>query len=162
MYGISINDCNFDGNAVLANKGDTNTDGCGGAVFLGGDHHALTDNTFTNNRANGEGANGGAVFFVAEDVVVTNNRFTNNYAKLYGGAVASSVGTSNIRVVDSVFINNSARNAGGLDFYETDDAKVINCLFDGNVASNKAGALYMNGKNGRQTTAVQSHTLLRI
>ena len=148
LHGVSIEDCIFENNAVFADKLGSGTDGCGGAVFLGGSNNVLADNTFAYNKAHGENANGGAVFFAGKDVTVTNNIFNSNYAKFYGGAVAATSGTENIQVIDSTFYNNTAINAGGLDFWQTEDAKVINCLFDNNVASNKAGALYMNGENG--------------
>ena len=120
----------------------------GGAVYLDGSGHNLLNNNFTNNGANGLEANGGAVFSYADYVTVTSNRFVDNHATYWGGAFVDGYETNNILIEDSTFIRNTARNAGAVDLFETPAATVTNCLFDDNRASNKAGALYMNGVNG--------------
>ena len=53
-------------------------------------------------------------------------------------------------IQDSVFINNTAagRHGGALNWFQTRDSKINNCLFINNTANSDGGALYTGDQRG--------------
>ncbi|WP_458405094.1 right-handed parallel beta-helix repeat-containing protein, partial [Methanobrevibacter sp.] len=141
---IYYNRCNFTNNNA--------TDG--GAIYYKG---TLTRGNstyikcyFDHNWANGNGA---AIYTLGNNVIIMNSTFTNNHAESWAGVIQmgnqeSGFATDGLDITDSLFINNTAWNAGAVDTYGTSNAHIIRCLFDNNAAVSKGGAVYMTGNYG--------------
>ena len=147
---------------------DTNTTGGdAGAIMFTGSHITVYNANFTNCTAAGRG---GAVFLQDNDNVTFELcRFENNRAlgtanntfnddkdissglnkdlTGHGGAIAFDVNASSSSIINSTFINNTAKSYGGaVQFREgASEDKVINSTFDKNHVDEDGGALYIEG-----------------
>lgn len=99
---------------------------------------------FLNNIANGFG--GGAyiisAYYANATVKFTNCHFEGNQGSL-GGAMCDMTGA---QIVNCRFRNNSAATKGGAYYvYDNKESKIVNTIFDENMAMN-GGAIYNKGK----------------
>ena len=140
----------------------------GGAIYWEGDNGYLFNCTFMNNSADDGGAvfvdnaynltivnskfiknnatNGGAVYWLKGYGSITGSSFDMNSADEDGGAVyfRSNYGVIN----DSNFTNNRAHYNGAV-YMNSAQGAVIDCVFEGNAATDSAGALgWVKRENG--------------
>ena len=138
---MKIFDCNFTFNEAY----DPN-EGSAGAVEMMAYNGTIYDCNFINNTAEtAAGAlkmNDGATYSR-----VYNCNFTNNTAKhtFHGGAIEWLA--HNCNLTDSNFINNSAPDAGAIQ-WSGENGKVLNCNFTINTADGVAGAIRWDGEFG--------------
>ena len=119
----------------------------------------ISDSQFINNSAK----NGGAISYVGceiEDVDYINVSFINNLhngnsgSTTGGGAISYYDGTTstNERIINSTFVNNSASYGGGAIFYygsSSENYIIINTTFVNNSATYYGGAIYLGSmQNG--------------
>ena len=104
----------------------------GGAINWLGGHgdDSIIGSTFTFNVCHGTGKGGGAIYWTA--------------------ASGNDIGSGGL-IQDSIFINNTAagRHGGALDWFQTRDSKINNCLFINNTAKCDGGALYTGDQGGK-------------
>ena len=157
--GIEIVDCEFTGNsadgggacriyASYSNPGYIN--GCSFNGNSGGSGGALFIQnipvqgcSFVENFASGSSAVGGAVFSWPE-TNISDSVFVNNSADDAGGAV--SVWNGTIGMVNCLFIGNSSESGGAFGWSDTmgylDSADIINCTFTENQATTGGGVYF--------------------
>ncbi|PWB77182.1 MAG: hypothetical protein C3F07_02520, partial [Anaerolineales bacterium] len=119
----------------------------GGGMWNDSGNVILTDSSFTGNYANGGGA-GIENFGAGNSLVITNSVFSNNSVSSdygSGGGIEHSGGTIDepglLTITNSIFVNNSARNGGGI--YTTGTAMVASSTFVDNTAIGfDGGAIY--------------------
>jgi len=101
----------------------------GGAVYLQGDNSVLTNCSFANCSVNSSssGSEGGAVYLKGDDNILTDCSFIDCISKEFGGALSGVDGL----VKNSVFISNSAGDAGGAIEW---GGSAVNCTFINNNA----------------------------
>ena len=130
----------------------------GGALDIGGSNASVYYSWFDHNEANTEG---GAINWIGGhgDDSIIGSTFTNNicYGTSKGGGAihwtasntAGYIGSGGL-IQDSVFINNTAagRHGGALNWFQTRDSKINNCLFINNTANADGGALYTGDQRG--------------
>lgn len=147
----------------------------GGAIGNANDEMTITNSTFTQNTANESGSAimhsgtgslnvtgstftgnwatksvtyntcGGTVCGYGGSVNLINDRFIDNISETNGGATGF-IGMTNVKIVNSIFLNNTAKKGNGGAIYSTiswvdDDLNIINTSFYGNK-DNAAGAIY--------------------
>lgn len=104
----------------------------GGAINWIGGHgdDSIIGSTFTNNICYGTSKGGGAIHWTASNT-------------------AGYIGSGGL-IQDSIFINNTAagRHGGALNWFQTRDSKINNCLFINNTANSDGGALYTGDQRG--------------
>jgi predicted outer membrane repeat protein len=139
---------------------------CGGAVLIGGDAF-IADSTFSSNTA---ALGGGAICtrsLPTQTVQISNSFFSNNKATDtmlgLGGAVYADI-ASRPRIVDSVFLGNSAHFGGAayvgptarLDMQGTTANPIFSSKLqiNGNSATEDGGALYNKGGTLVLTNAI--------
>jgi predicted outer membrane repeat protein len=82
---------------------------------------------------------GGGIYLTNSNAIIQNCTFTNNRAR-FGGAITSHFGTP--QILNCKFFNNSTYQYDGGAIYTEGDVIITNCLFDGNTATRRGGAIY--------------------
>ena len=123
--------------------------------YLSLDSCNFTDNKITKTSF---AENGGAAIFSDGYLLdIDNCNFINNVAPLKASTAAvTSVGHDDVSIIDSKFINNTAREGGALHFKNITqfEAAVVSCDFESNTAV-KGSAIYV-GDNSRYLTVTSS------
>ena len=115
---------------------------------------------FTNNKITKTSfaENGGAAIFSDGYLLeIDNCNFINNEAPLkVGTAAVTSLGHEDVSIMDSKFINNTAREGGALHFKNISqfEAAIISCDFEQNTAV-KGSTIYI-GNNSRYLSVISS------
>ena len=104
----------------------------------------VNNSNFSNNRANGTSRDGGALYILSSNSKVSNSTFINNTATRYGGDIYWS-GTSGI-VEYSNFTGSNATTSGGSIYVVGDSTKIIYSNFTSHHAST-GGAVYISGSD---------------
>jgi predicted outer membrane repeat protein len=163
----------------------TNSDGGngGGALELHNDFHVIQTNLFEENESLQEG---GAIYINGDQSTFTENQFIQNYGHIAGGAM--SLAGDIYTVEDNLFDRNNAKKGGALYIYnsmtgtrnsfiqnsasflggaihlgEPNASTCTYSLFQGNTATNKGGAIYLDGGTGSATfshSSVYANTAL--
>ena len=172
----TVSDCSFencnafrDGGAIrwnadngkISNSNFTDcTASAGGAIAWKGNNGTVSNCIFTGNAANSSyttystaNHTAGAIFWTGTYGLIDNCTFINNKAPLTtntlgGGAILlGNDGRSvNCTIMNSRFINNTARNGGAIYWSSSTDGRILNCTFTGNIANNgSGGAIYWRG-----------------
>ena len=104
--------------------------------------------TITGGRADGLGTpwnEGGGLYAYFGGATVVNVTFTGNYASQAGGGIATNGGV--VHVYNSRFFGNQAGvyplGWGGGFYGKTNGEILVNCVFSGNSAGQRGGAIYM-------------------
>jgi hypothetical protein len=104
----------------------------------------VLDCTFTNNT----GTEGVGVKAHFGSLTVERCHFENNEGVHQGGAVATYM--ANVRIADSVFLNNAVVEGdgrpfgGAVDCHESSGlTEIVNCVFAGNTAADRGGAMWL-------------------
>jgi len=112
---LTVSNSTFSGNDAAKNKGT----GSGGAIYFDNNSNpgnvSITNSIFTNNVAQGTGAQGGAVYLaggVGSTYTVGNNTFTGNSAAQNGGALYLSKGS--LTASFNRIVGNSSTSGSGL------------------------------------------------
>ncbi len=127
--------------------------GFGGGGMLGigntGDNLTLTNVTFNDNNAEGQGDGGGLVATGDGNLTITNSSFTGNSAPSgsdgnnFGGGIYFDVnaGEGNFSITNTTFSNNSSSGSGGGVNVEStgDSATISGSAFTGNSAGTSVG-----------------------
>lgn len=141
LYGDNLNliNCNFINN-VSAHVG--------GAINGNGEMHIIECN-FINNKV--DDGDGGAIFCFSNNMTVTNSTFINNNANGNGGAISLGVDNNSLfNISNCVFIDNAATNNGGGIFAGTrstsgENLKIYNCTFENSTLYNTTNVDYLTG-----------------
>ena len=115
----------------------------------------FTDNKITKTSFAENG--GAAIFHDGYSLEIDNCNFINNEAPLkVGTAAVTSAGYEDVSIIDSKFINNTAREGGALHFKNISqfEAAIISCDFEQNTAV-KGSAMYI-GNNSRYLSVISS------
>jgi hypothetical protein len=127
--------------------------GFGGGGMLGigntGDNLTLTNVTFNDNNAEGQGDGGGLVATGDGNLTISNSSFTGNSApsgsdgENFGGGIYFDVnaGEGNFSITNTAFSNNSSSGSGGGINVEStgDSATISGSVFTGNSAGTSVG-----------------------
>jgi predicted outer membrane repeat protein len=103
--------------------------------------------TITGGRADGGAPwnQGGGLYAYFGGATIVNVTFTGNYASQAGGGIATNGGV--VHVYNSGFFGNQAgvypAGTGGGFYGKTYGEKLVNCVFSGNSAGLRGGAIYM-------------------
>ena len=117
------------------------TNGQGGAVHNHTDSCAtLIDCAFNENHANNDG--GALCAYIGSDVILIRCTFRDNSTDDDGGAI--DVDRANPRIMDCVFVGNTAQDGGAIYFLNS-LSTLIHCKFAQNAAENTGGALRAYG-----------------
>jgi hypothetical protein len=111
----------------------------------------ISNCTFTGNTAAASGGlvasgSGGAILNDASSLAATNCIFTQNNA--LGGGAVSIINSTSVTLTGCSFIRNSA-GSGGAVADSSSSTQFINCVFDGNAASD--GGAFYNADNSTAT-----------
>ena len=174
LYG-DILYCRFDDNHAIGNvtahdRPDvavySNEGGHGGAVIWTGSHGEVYYSSFVNNTAKN---NGGAVYLQSgtygecQNTTFDNCYFGENEAGLNGGAVDWFRGASLGKVLNSVFENNIANRSGGAIHWSGHYGTISNSNFTGNKATGEVisdiGGV-LGGGDGGAVIWVGSHGII--
>ena len=121
-----------------------NADGGGFFVFSSG-NTTLTDNTFSDNSADSDGA-GVSIETDSGDVTLTNNTFDNNSAGSDGGGVRIDNEEGNTTLTNNTFTNDSAPITGGgarVVFTSAGILMITNNTFTLNSTGGRGGGLFV-------------------
>ena len=124
--------------------------------YLSLDSCNFTDNKITKTSFAGNG--GAAIFSDGESLEIDNCNFINNVAPLkVSTAAVTSLGSEDISITDSKFINNTAREGGAVHFKNIAQfvPAIISCDFKQNTAV-KGSAIYI-GNNSRYASVSLSN-----
>ena len=133
-------------NMILRNG---NFDGYGAAVYVAGANFKIINCSVLNNF--GDGGGGIMITSSSPGSIVDNCMFSSNvasYGAKNGGALA--IHASNVRVSNSVFINNTADGHGGALTVNTvsggtlSNINISNCNFTSNTATTMAGGIFLS------------------
>ena len=130
----------------------------GGAIGIGGAASvAIKDTNFTKNNS----TDGGVIYLDSNSKLQTNMcSFGENFAKQSGGAIQlTEYATGVIR--NCHFLSNYAENGGAVHLNFPENVSVLGTLFERNVASNKGGAVRINGQTNitmNNITCVGNHS----
>jgi len=113
----------------------------GGAVYIWGNSHYITNSLFINNYA----TYGGAIINLYADLFLDNSHFNNNNAFAFGGAVYKSYG--DLLIFKSDFSNNYAYYDGGAAYVHKNISSVFESLFKRNMANYGGGAIHSISSN---------------
>ncbi len=142
-------------------RGDITNGGDGGAVMWSGAEGKVSHCNFVNNTA---AKRGGAVLlqgndnYPSFDIVFADNYFDSNVAGTNGGAIDWYRGARNGAVDNSIFVNNTAKRAGGAIYWSGVNGTVKNSNFIQNSAlgtitdangGGDGGAILWVGQNGK-------------
>ena len=142
-----LSNCNFTYNNA--------TSSTGGALDIGGKNASVYYSWFDHNDAKTEG---GAINWLGGhgDDSIIGSTFTNNVAhgtSRGGGAIYWTQGlpiASGGLIKDCIFISNNAagKHGGAIDWFQTLDSVIENCLFVNNTCHSDGGALYTGDQGG--------------
>ncbi|WP_198342063.1 cadherin-like beta sandwich domain-containing protein [Polaribacter sp. SA4-10] len=130
------------GGGVHAEKSNLISENC---TFYN-NHYASIDNPY--------GSGGGAIAFIPDVqngsesfMDITNCTFSDNVSDTFGGAIFNTpTDTKSIRITNSTFAGNSAKQGGALSEmgwgYNFQPTYITNCLFYGNTASSDGSTLH--------------------
>jgi predicted outer membrane repeat protein len=173
-----LNNVQFVDNVANSTSASDVPNGSGGAIKIGsGDLVTLTNGSFTNNTANGDGGaidnsgdlnlvnvsfsnnsagnRGGAIFdFNDRGVSAVQSTFNNNRAKL-GGAIYN---WGYLYSFDTTFSNNTATDSGGA-VYDYSPARFYNTTFNNNQAQYGGAIFHDNPGSGSVDLRVEDSTL---
>ncbi len=157
-------------NVYNATITDCTAAGRGGAVFLQDNDNVtfelcrfennralgIANNTFNDPHDTSSGLNksltgeGGAISFDigASESSIINSTFINNTAKNFGGAVHFREGASKDRIINSTFEINHVDEDGGALYIDGDDCELHNSTFTDNYAGDDGGAIFWKGNVG--------------
>lgn len=147
----SIDTCSFVGDAVFNNYGSS--DYGGGAMYLEGGTHTITQCTLTDHLADG---NGGGIYAVDANLSMARCTLTRSRADTDGGGfhLANTTG----RIVNCQFVKNiAATGAGG--FLNGGSLTLTNVLFAGNQATQTGGAFRQLAGTANLTHGTVAHNL---
>jgi len=118
----------------------------GGAIYLWESSALIENNIFENNIS---GKDGGAIYI--EDNYTTpqriaNNHFVENQSAENGGSINIST-TSNMEIINNLFVDSQADVGGALFLIATDSIKVFNNTISGNSSNYAAGLACYNSSN---------------
>ena len=141
IYGDNLNfiNCNFINNVSAY---------VGGAINGNGEMHIIECNFINNNVDDGDG---GAIFCFSNNMTVTNSTFINNNANGDGGAISLGVYNNSLfNISNCVFIDNAATNNGGGIFADIrstsgENLKIYNCTFENSTLYNTTNVDYLTG-----------------
>ncbi len=108
----------------------------GGAIYVLSSNLDVIDTDFINCNA----SFGGAIASLKSTLTLNDVTASNNVANWSGGAVYHMYG--NVKIINSLFSNNNARNGAALFVDNSTDLTIENNIFTNNVASICAGAVY--------------------
>ena len=142
IYGYNLNfiNCNFINNIGAY---------VGGAINGNGEIHIIGCNFINNSVDDGEG---GAIYCFSSNMTVTNSTFINNNANGDGGAISLGVYNNSLfNISDCVFIDNAATNNGGGIFAQInstsgENLKVYNCTFKNSTLYKTTNVDYLTSK----------------
>lgn len=134
--GQTFNNCRFQGNYSRG----------GAAIYADNGTINLTNCVFEGNKGSANTTDGGVVYFLGTSTgTITGCEFKNNSGFGLGSAI-NIWSSKQIRVVNTKFINNSARQHSGAISNPGGCPLIIEgCTFTGNVGPNLAGAVYSTG-----------------
>lgn len=101
----------IDGNSI-SGSGSSSTIGGGGILILSGIVNIGAGTTISNNQANGLESNGGGIYNDGGNLSISSSHLDNNLAQNNGGGIWNEDGAS-LTIVDTTFRENSAGNQGG-------------------------------------------------
>ncbi|MCH4830296.1 MULTISPECIES: hypothetical protein [Flavobacterium] len=91
-----------------------------------------------------DGRRGGGIYIIQSKNTFSNVTIKNNWAEAEGGGMyierSSDIGTY-LRLINTVFWNNSTTGKGGAIFALSSQPKITNCVFSGNYAQNGGGGI---------------------
>lgn len=118
---------------------ENNTSNRNGAFYLDEYGKGKFINTTFRNNAGGEG--GTLILDSSKEALVQNCIFERN-SGTSGGAIrlAHDFATSNVKIIDSKFIKNTAKYGGAI-YSDGGKLEVLNCTFNSNSASESGGAI---------------------
>ena len=128
-----------------------------GVIYLTG---SCTGN-FTNLTASGNKNNNGGVIYTSGNVAVTltDSDLSNNTALSYGGAIDHRA-SGMFEITNTKLSGNTAKNGGAI--YTTRKVTIDGCEITSNSATEKGGAVYVNGSSANVTvtgdTALSNNT----
>lgn len=163
------------------NKFTSNTGSeIGGAVYWDAPNGIIRNNQFNDNSATKQSGGGIYVSAKSTDILITDNQFTNNRANTCGGGVGwsgaygtlsnniftgNTVGESggalyfdgpNSKIYANSFLNNQATGSGGAIYLKCDGVEFNQNTLTGNYA-NTGGAMRWNGNKGTATNNIFSN-----
>ena len=116
----------------------------GGALFFEDSITNITNCSLVRNTAD---ADGGAVYLTsymaATELTITEVNVTKNTAGLFGGGIAADEATA-LRIFNSSFSKNSAKEGGAIHQKATIDGLYTNIRFRNNRATKSGGAVYVS------------------
>ncbi len=139
----------IDRNTIINNSSTNDTffnEGGGGAIFADGDA-TISNNTISNNTANGYIGRGGAIYlYWNTDAVIFNNTITNNTAtgsEGIGGALFCLLNCNPYLTNNTIAHNHSLTSGGGLYCSSGSSPQFRNCILYGNTASADTNQVYL-------------------
>ncbi|MCS7227289.1 MAG: right-handed parallel beta-helix repeat-containing protein, partial [Gloeomargarita sp. SKYB31] len=116
----------------------------------------FTNNIFSNNTANQDGAGAYVFLNYYGNAIFTNNTFSGNTTDWFGGGVYVSTGVGSITFTNNTFSGNAARrNGGGAFVYSNSISQTIrstitltNNIFSGNTTISDGGGAYVYSNGG--------------
>ena len=155
--GATIVNCIFEGNTAPTGGAVSFDYACKAVVenCIFRNNHATTLSAVSNNGRGGFQTAGAIVMHAVNTKLsyIKNCTFEDNYAPMAGAIFAQGVedlpygqpSKGKISITDCTFTNNTAVGGnGGAVYLYSDDANVVNCIFNQNNANN-GGAIYLNG-----------------
>lgn len=117
------------------------TQGNGGAIS-NSISSVIKESTFTNNRAESNGAGGALDLNTKSDMLtqIINSHFDNNYSNYEGGAVAQRRNSGSLEISGGSYTNNSAEYEGGALFLGSNanvTSSIDKVIFEGNKTLSK-------------------------
>ena len=141
-----VYNCNFTNNTAKRSGGAIAWYGTYGLI----EYSDFTNNTATGAVTDAiGGGDAGSILWVGNHGLVNHCNFTNNFAEYRGGSTFIK-GSTNITFNDTIFkFNTAGTNGGGIDWQEgSHDGKLLNSVFINNTAWRSAGAVFWYGTNG--------------
>ena len=144
-YG-NVTQCNFTNNTALRSGGAILWEGTYGFI----EYSNFTSNKATGDVIDAiGGGDAGVILWIGSHGYVNHCNFTDNFAAYRGGAVFLK-GSTNTTFNDTLFkFNVAGTNGGAIDWQEgSHDGRLLNSVFINNTAWRSAGAVYWFGTNG--------------
>jgi predicted outer membrane repeat protein len=105
----------------------------------------LSDLTISGGDADGSTdieKNGGGIYIYESDSIDINNCiFVNDQAEHYGGAVYDNIAFNALNCTNCFFLNDSANDGGAIASFSAVGVNLINCTFEGDIATDNGGGL---------------------
>ena len=130
-------------------KGNSATNGKGGAIYLGGNSSgatcAISDSTFETNSS----TSGGAIYLTESTITLTGSHFVENSSTVNGGAVYLIASSKLLSMSECEFTSNTAVGHGGAMYISASTVDVISAstftgnTTTGNTADSNGGAIYL-------------------